>query len=140
MKSLSHVRLFVTPWTVAYQALLSMGLLECVAISFSKCELGIQGQGQPFGSSQAGGQTLLGAIWRVVVAEGFPLSIPEVTLSPLVRPLHQGILPVSIVWFVNHGAKEFFWAFCIFSFLVEVGVCLCSDSCTFLSQLWMALP
>ena len=25
MKSLSHVRLFVTPWTVAYQAPLSMG-------------------------------------------------------------------------------------------------------------------
>ena len=25
MKLLSHVRLFVTPWTVAYQALLSMG-------------------------------------------------------------------------------------------------------------------
>ena len=25
MKSLSHVRLFVTPWTVAYHALLSMG-------------------------------------------------------------------------------------------------------------------
>ena len=25
MKSLSHVRLFVTPWTVAYQALPSMG-------------------------------------------------------------------------------------------------------------------
>ena len=26
VKSLSHVRLFVTPWTVAYQAPLSMGL------------------------------------------------------------------------------------------------------------------
>ena len=25
VKSLSHVRLFVTPWTVAHQALLSMG-------------------------------------------------------------------------------------------------------------------
>ena len=25
VKLLSHVRLFVTPWTVAYQALLSMG-------------------------------------------------------------------------------------------------------------------
>ena len=25
VKSLSHVRLFATPWTVAYQALLSMG-------------------------------------------------------------------------------------------------------------------
>ena len=37
---LSHVRLFVTPWTVAYQAPLSMiffqaRILEWVAISFS---------------------------------------------------------------------------------------------------------
>ena len=27
-ESLSHVRLFVTPWTVAHQALLSMGILQ----------------------------------------------------------------------------------------------------------------
>ena len=27
-KSLSHVQLFVTPWTIAYQAPLSMGILE----------------------------------------------------------------------------------------------------------------
>ena len=38
---LSHVRLFVTPWTVAYQAPLSMiffqaRVLEWVAISFSR--------------------------------------------------------------------------------------------------------
>ena len=41
VKSLSHVRLFATPWTVAYQAPLSMGFSrqECwewVAISFSR--------------------------------------------------------------------------------------------------------
>ena len=38
---LSHVQLFVTPWTVAHQASLSMGILqarilEWVAISFSR--------------------------------------------------------------------------------------------------------
>ena len=38
---LSHVQLFVTPWTVPHQASLSIGIfqariLECVAISFSK--------------------------------------------------------------------------------------------------------
>ena len=27
-ESLSHVRLFATPWTVAYQASLSMGILQ----------------------------------------------------------------------------------------------------------------
>ena len=41
VKSLSRVRLLVTPWTVAYQALPSMGffqarVLEWVAISISK--------------------------------------------------------------------------------------------------------
>ena len=41
MKSLSRVRLFATPWTVAYQASLSMGfvqerVLEWVDISFSR--------------------------------------------------------------------------------------------------------
>ena len=41
VKSLSRVRLFATPWTVAYQAPLSMGfsrqlVLEGIAISFSK--------------------------------------------------------------------------------------------------------
>ena len=41
VKSLSHVQLFATPWTVAYQVPLSMGffqarILEWVAISFSK--------------------------------------------------------------------------------------------------------
>ena len=41
LKSLSHVWLFATPWTVAYQAPLSMGffqarILEWVAISFSR--------------------------------------------------------------------------------------------------------
>ena len=41
VKSLSHVRLFVTSWTVAYQAPLSMGffqarVLEWVAMSFSR--------------------------------------------------------------------------------------------------------
>ena len=41
VKLLSHVRLFATPWTVAYQALLSLEfsrqeLLEWVAISFSR--------------------------------------------------------------------------------------------------------
>ena len=41
MKLLSHVRLFVTPWTVAYQPTSSMGffqarVLEWVAISFSR--------------------------------------------------------------------------------------------------------
>ena len=40
VQSLSHVQLFVTPWTVAHQALLSMGfqarVLEWVAISFSR--------------------------------------------------------------------------------------------------------
>ena len=40
-KSLSRVRLFATPWTVAYQAPLSMEffqavVLEWIAISFSK--------------------------------------------------------------------------------------------------------
>ena len=40
VKLLSHVRLFATPWTVAYQAPLSMGffqakILEWVAISYS---------------------------------------------------------------------------------------------------------
>ena len=40
VKSLSRVRLFATPWTVAYQAPLSMGfsrqlVLEGIAISFS---------------------------------------------------------------------------------------------------------
>ena len=40
-KSLSHVWLFVTPWTVAYQALLAMGslqarILEWVAMPFSR--------------------------------------------------------------------------------------------------------
>ena len=43
VKSLSHVRLFATPWTVAYQALRSLSVhgifqarvLEWVAISFS---------------------------------------------------------------------------------------------------------
>ena len=40
-KSLSCVRLFATPWTVAYQAPSSMGIfqtktLEWIAISFSK--------------------------------------------------------------------------------------------------------
>ena len=39
--SLSHVRLFVTPWAVAHQALLSMGflqarILEWVAVLFSR--------------------------------------------------------------------------------------------------------
>ena len=39
VKSLNHVQLFVTPWTVDYQGLLSMGIfqariLEWVAISF----------------------------------------------------------------------------------------------------------
>ena len=41
VKSLSRVRLFATPWTVAYQAPLSMGfsqaiVLEWIAISFSR--------------------------------------------------------------------------------------------------------
>ena len=41
MKSLSRVRLFATPWAVAYQAPLSMGffqaiVLEWIAISFSR--------------------------------------------------------------------------------------------------------
>ena len=41
MKSLSHVRLFATPWTVAYQAPPSMRffqarVLEWIAISFSR--------------------------------------------------------------------------------------------------------
>ena len=41
VKSLSHVRLFVTPWTVAYQAPPSMRffqarVLEWIAISFSR--------------------------------------------------------------------------------------------------------
>ena len=41
VKSLSHVRLFVTPWTVAYQAPPSMGffqarVLEWTAIAFSR--------------------------------------------------------------------------------------------------------
>ena len=41
VKSLSHVRLFVTPWTVAHQGSLSMGffqarVLEWMAISFSR--------------------------------------------------------------------------------------------------------
>ena len=41
VKSLSHVQLFVTPWTVAYQAppfhgILQTRILEWVAISFSK--------------------------------------------------------------------------------------------------------
>ena len=42
LKSLSRVRLFVTPWTVAYQAPLSLGILQewrilkWVAISFSR--------------------------------------------------------------------------------------------------------
>ena len=41
VKSLSHVQLFATPWTVAYQAPRSMGffqarVLEWVAISFSR--------------------------------------------------------------------------------------------------------
>ena len=38
MKSLSHVQLFVTPWTVAYQAPPSLGFsrLEWAAISFSR--------------------------------------------------------------------------------------------------------
>ena len=41
MKLLSRVRLFATPWTVAYQAPLSMGfsrpvVLEWIAISFSR--------------------------------------------------------------------------------------------------------
>ena len=41
MKSLSHVRLFATPWTVAYQAPLFMGffqarVVEWIAISFSR--------------------------------------------------------------------------------------------------------
>ena len=41
LKSLSCVRLFATPWTVAYQAPLSMGffqaiVLEWIAISFSR--------------------------------------------------------------------------------------------------------
>ena len=40
VKSLSRVRLFATPWTVAYQAPLSIGffqarVLEWIAISFS---------------------------------------------------------------------------------------------------------
>ena len=35
VKSLSRVRLFATPWTAAYQAPLSMGVLEWVAIAFS---------------------------------------------------------------------------------------------------------
>ena len=47
VKSLSRVRLFATPWTVAYQALRSLSVhgifqarvLEWVAISFSRCEL-----------------------------------------------------------------------------------------------------
>ena len=42
VKSLSHVRLFATPWTVAYQAPLSMGFskqeywIDWIAISFSR--------------------------------------------------------------------------------------------------------
>ena len=38
VKSLSHVRLFVTPWTVAYHAPLPMGFArqEWIAISFSR--------------------------------------------------------------------------------------------------------
>ena len=41
VKSLSRVRLFATPWSVAYQAPLSMGffqaiVLEWIAISFSR--------------------------------------------------------------------------------------------------------
>ena len=41
VKLLSHVWLFATPWTVAYQAPLSMGffqaiVLEWIAISFSR--------------------------------------------------------------------------------------------------------
>ena len=42
VKSLSHVRLFATPWTVAYQATLSVHgifqarVLEWVAISFTR--------------------------------------------------------------------------------------------------------
>ena len=56
VKSLSHVGLFVTPWTVAYQAPPSMGfslqarILEWVAISFSR------------GSSQPRDQTLVSCI------------------------------------------------------------------------------
>ena len=56
MKSVSCVRLFVAPWTVAYQAPLSMGffqarVLEWVATSFS------MGSSQPGGSSQPRDQT-----------------------------------------------------------------------------------
>ena len=55
MKSLSHVRLFVTPWTVAYQALQSMG--------FSRQEYW---SGLPFpysrGSSQPRDQTQVSCI------------------------------------------------------------------------------
>ena len=55
VKSLSRVRLFATPWTVAYQAPLSMGffqaiVLEWIAISFSK------------GSSQPRDQTRVSCI------------------------------------------------------------------------------
>ena len=50
MKSFSRVRLFATPWTVAYEASPSMGffqarVLECIAISFSR------GSSRPQGSN-----------------------------------------------------------------------------------------
>ena len=47
----SHVRLFVTPWTIAHQVLLSMGvlqarILEWIAISYSRGIFLTQGSNQ----------------------------------------------------------------------------------------------
>ena len=36
VKSLSHVRLFVTPWTVAHQPHLSMGILQSRILAWSE--------------------------------------------------------------------------------------------------------
>ena len=57
VKSLSHVRLFATPWTVAYQATPSVHgifqarVLEWVAISFSRGDL-------PYSGIEPGSPTL----------------------------------------------------------------------------------
>ena len=60
VQSLSHVQLFATPWTVAHQTPLSMGIsqvriLEWAAISFSR------------GSSQARDRTQVSCVGRWIL-------------------------------------------------------------------------
>ena len=96
VQSLSHVQLFVTPWTVAHQALLSMGfqarVLEWVAISFSR------------GSSWPGIKPASPAL----EADSLPLTHQGSPVIPAGCPLNQDghCIPRRCVGFGVHNHRQ----------------------------------